>query len=231
MRTRRFLGLHFRDNPNLYLFVGTLIAVGGVFGLYLVRALTYEQQQDLAGFLGGYLSRLGDASARDAAESFRASLLFYGQWLAAIWLLGLSVIGLPLVFAIVFLKGALSGFAAGVLIGEFSWRGILLALAALVPKNALALPALTVACVSASRFARFAVSRRPLGKKGSLGPPMAAHTAACALMMGVLCLAALMEAYVSSWLMNRIAPRARIPDLVLSAGASGAFDFLFSPPL
>ena len=231
MRTRRFLGLHFRDNPNLYLFVGTLIAVGGVFGLYLVRALTYEQQQDLDSFLAGYLSRLGDAAARDAAGSFRGSLLLYGQWLAAIWLLGLSVIGLPLVFAIVFLKGVLSGFAAGVLIGEYSWKGFLLALAALVPKNALALPALTVAAVSAARFARIAVNRRLFRKKGSLGPPLAAHTAACALMMGVLCLASLMEAYVSPWLMNWIAPRARIPDLVLSAGALGTFDFLFSPPL
>jgi stage II sporulation protein M len=214
---KRLWNLRFRENLNLYLFVGTLIIVGAVFGMLLVRSLTFEQQQDLAGYLDSYMGQIVDEGGADAAGTFRSSLLFYSKWLILVWLLGISVIGLPAVLVIDFLKGVLIGFTVGVLLQEFSWRGLLLSLVALAPQNALAVPALMIASVSSARFAYFVVKDRLFQRKGLLLPPFLEHTAVSALMLAVLCLASLYEAYLSPWLMELAVPLAGRTDPAISA--------------
>lgn len=229
---RRLWNLSARENMNLYLFVGTLIVVGAVFGVLLVRALTFEQQQDLAGYLGVYIGQIGESGSLDPAGTFRGSLLFYGKWLALIWLLGISVIGLPAVLILDFLKGVLIGFTVGLLLHEFAWRGLLFSFVAVAPQNALVVPALMIASVSSARFAYFVVRERLFLRKGRLLPPFLAHTAASALMLAVLCLASLYEAYLSPWLLELAAPRAAAPVTAISTDChSSRFDFRNYPPL
>jgi stage II sporulation protein M len=195
-----------RDNVHLYWFVGVLFIVGAVFGALLVRALTFEQQQDLAQTLGLYLKTVGDPTHLHSAETFREGFLFYTKWLLLIWLLGLSVIGLPLVFVLDFLKGVLIGFTVGVLVHELAWKGLLFFLATVAPQNALAVPAIMIASVSASRFAYFVVRERLFRRKGRLLPPFLAHTAVAAFMLVMVGLASLYEAYVSPLILERVTP-------------------------
>jgi stage II sporulation protein M len=179
--------------------------------------LTLEQQQELSGHLGIYLKSVKEPGGWDAADAFRDSLQFYAKWLVLIWLLGLSVIGLPIVLLLDFLKGVLVGFAVGLLVNEYAWRGVWLSLAAVAPQNALVVPALIIASVSSARFAHFVVKERLFRRKGRLLPPFLAHTGAAALMMGMLALASLCEAYVSPLLLERAAPQAQVS--VPQAGA------------
>lgn len=202
----RLWNLSARDNVNLYLFVGVLLVVGAVFGALLVHALTLEQQQSLADHLGVYLKTLEEPARLSPHGAFRESLGFYAKWLLLIWLLGLSVIGLPVVLILDFLKGVLIGFAAGLLVHEFAWKGLLFFLATVAPQNALVVPALMIASVSAARFAYFVVRERLFRRKGNLLPPFLAHSAAAAFMLLMLALASLFEAYVSPLLLDQLTP-------------------------
>jgi stage II sporulation protein M len=193
-----------RDNLNLYLFMGVLVIVGAVFGALLVNALTFEQQQDLADELGAYVGKLGSPAAGDAGAAFRESFFFYARWIGLIWLLGVSVIGLPIVLVLDFLKGVLIGFAVGLIVRQMAWKGLLFAAAAVAPQNALIVPALLVASVSASRFAYFIVRERLFRRKGQLLPPFLAHTSAALLMILMTACAALYEAYVAPALLARV---------------------------
>ena len=151
-----------RRHAPLYMFVGALILTGAGFGFFLVDALSPEQRLDLAVRLEAYRLELVRPDGADAAKTFLDSFLFYAGWLGLIWLLGISVIGLPGVLALDFMKGVLMGFAARLLAMEMDGGGMLLALAALVPHNALAVPALMVASVSAIRFAGWVAGERLL---------------------------------------------------------------------
>nr|WP_255654470.1 stage II sporulation protein M [Cohnella sp. REN36] len=189
---------------NLYVFVGVLLVVGAIFGALLVNALTLEQQQDLASNLGKYLASAGQPDKLLPGEAFRDSFFLYAKWLALIWLLGLSVIGLPLVLVLDFLKGVLLGFAVGLIVRHLAWKGVLVALAAVAPQNLLVVPALMMASVSAARFASFIARERLFRQKGRLMPPFVAHTSSAAAMLVVLAVAALFEAYVSPLLLERV---------------------------
>lgn len=204
----RLWNLSARDNLNLYVFLFALVVVGAVFGVMLASALTLEQQQELADQMGIYLSNIKDAEQFDRWGAFYDSFVFYGKWLGLIWLLGLSVIGMPVVLVLDFLKGMLLGFAAALLVQQLEWRGVLLFLASSAPQNTIVVPALLIASVSAARFAAYIVRERLLRKKGLLLPPFLAHTAVTALMLVILLGASLYESFVAPHLIERVAPAA-----------------------
>lgn len=193
-----------KEHAHLYAFVGALLLVGAVFGSLLVNALTLDQQQQLGEELGAYLTSLGRNETSDAA-AFRDSFLFYAKWLALIWLCGLSVVGLPGVFVLNFLKGMLIGFAVGLFVREMAWKGMLFSVAAMAPHNILAVPALLIASVSAIRFAKYVVRERLFRKRGRLLPAFRSHSVVALAMLAVLCGASLLEAYVSPMLLGRLA--------------------------
>lgn len=111
----RLWNLSTRDNLNLYVFVGVLVIVGAIFGALLVNALTLEQQQELADEIGVYMTAVKDSHQISSSATFWEIFWFYGKWLLLMWFLGLSVIGLPLVLVLDFLKGVLIGFAVALL--------------------------------------------------------------------------------------------------------------------
>jgi len=197
-----------RIHFNLYLFIGVVMFTGAVFGALLVNALTLEQQQNLADELRGYWATFDHLAQLDAAEAFRDRFWLYAKWLGLIWLLGLSVVGMPLVLALDFLKGVLLGFAVGLIVRELAWKGVAVSLVALVPQNALIVPSLAIASASAARFAHYVLRERLYLRKGRLLPPFVAHTTVAVVMLLMLGLAALLEAYVSPYLLTRIAPAA-----------------------
>jgi stage II sporulation protein M len=202
----RLWNLSARDNLNLYVFVGVLIVVGAIFGALLVNALTLEQQQELADVVGTYMTSVQDSQHFVQKTTFWDSFMFYGKWLFLIWLLGLSVIGLPIVLGLNFLKGVLIGFAVALLAQQLAWKGVLFFLIATAPQNALVIPALMIASISAARFAYFVVRERLFRRKGQLLPPFLAHTAVTVLMLVILCVASLYEAFLSPLLLERITP-------------------------
>lgn len=195
-----------RDNLNLYVFVGVLVAVGAIFGALLVNALTLEQQQELADEIGVYLTNVQDSQHFSHITTFWDSFWFYSKWLLLIWLLGLSVIGIPLVLVLDFLKGVLIGFAVALLTQQFAWKGVFFFLAATAPQNALVIPALLIASVSSARFAYFVARERLFRRKGQLLPPFLAHTAVTLLMLLMLGLASLYVAFLSPLLLERVTP-------------------------
>ncbi|GIO11763.1 stage II sporulation protein M [Cohnella xylanilytica] len=197
-----------RNNLNLYVFIGVLLLSGAVFGALLVNALTLDQQQELAEELKAYWATFASPEQLDSGAAFWDRFLLYAKWLALIWLLGLSVIGVPLMLALDFMKGVLLGFAVGLIVREMAWKGVAVSLAAVAPQNALVIPALAIASVSGARFAHYVVRERLFRRKGRLLPPFLAHTSVALTMLLMLGCATLYEAYVSPYLLERVAPGA-----------------------
>jgi len=193
-----------RRHAPLYIFVGALILTGIGFGFILAGALSPEQRLDLASRLETYRLELVRPEGAVAAEIFLDSFLFYARWVGLIWLLGITVVGVPGVLALDFLKGFLMGFTAGLLAREMDGGGLLFALAALVPHNALAVPALMVASVSAIRFAGWVAGERLLRRRGRLLPPLKSHAIASLAMLFPLCGAALTESCLTPRLLGRL---------------------------
>lgn len=155
----------FRSQLHLYIFVSVLFLVGVVFGSLLVNALTLEQQQDIGNHVSQFVSTMGQEPAStnqvgNSGETFLNSTMFYVKWIALIALLGISIIGFPLVLALVFAKGVFIGFSVGTLISQYAWKGVLFALVSVAPHNIIAIPLLMIASVASMVFAMHILKNR-----------------------------------------------------------------------
>jgi stage II sporulation protein M len=54
--------------------------------------------------------------------------------------LGLSVIGLPLIFLLIFVKGMFLGFTVGFLVSQMGTKGLMAVLVSIFPQNLLSIP-------------------------------------------------------------------------------------------
>lgn len=197
----------FKDQTPLYVFVSVLFLMGVVFGALMVNALTLEQQQEVSRYLGNFF-----ISINEGGESFQPMTYWevaglHLKWLGLIWLLGLSVIGLPGILILDFLKGVLIGFTVGCLVGQFTWKGLLFALVSVAPHNLFVIPALMISSVAAVGFSLGIIRNRVLlNRSGGAARPFLSYTGLTLVMAAILMAAASFETYVSPSLMAWVTP-------------------------
>jgi stage II sporulation protein M len=196
-----------RDQTPLFVFVSVLFLMGVVFGALMVNALTFEQQQDLSRYLGDFFVSVNDGGASFQALSFWAVASLHLKWLGLIWLLGLSVIGLPGILILDFLKGVLIGFTVGCLVGQFTWKGLLFAIVSVAPHNLIVIPALLITSVAAVGFSLGIIRNRVLlHRSGSAAGPFFSYTSLTLAMAAILLAISSFETWVSPELMSWVTP-------------------------
>jgi stage II sporulation protein M len=195
-----------KENVSLYVFVSVLFVIGVVFGAVMVNALSLEQKQEMSRHLGSFFQEVNGGMEIDKGLSFQQSFGMHMKWILLIWLFGLSIIGLPLILILDFLKGVLIGFTVGYLIGQLSWKGMLFAFVSVAPQNLIIIPALLICSVSAIAFSIYMIKNRFIQRKGGIYQPFMRYTS-ITLLMGVLLLgAAVWEGYFSLDLIKWVTP-------------------------
>jgi len=130
----------------------------------------------------------------------------HGRWVLLILVLGLSVVGLPLILIIDFLKGVIIGFTIGYLVGQFSWKGLFLAVVSIVPHNLIVIPVILVSSVAAISFSlyliRSLIMQRQAVRRQQLHRYLVAHMTLC----GLLLIAALIQYAIVPHLLGWAAP-------------------------
>lgn len=144
---------HLQSSWWVYLFVALCFLAGVIFGSLGVNSLNGEQHSALSEFVNKGLA--GYAEELDFTTTTRQALFKNLYNLAKIFGLGLTVIGLPLILAIIFTRGFVLSFTVVFLIHDKAWRGGLMALLTILPPNLLSLPAYILAAVMAINFSLY----------------------------------------------------------------------------
>ncbi|RYL93179.1 stage II sporulation protein M [Sporolactobacillus sp. THM19-2] len=140
IRIRDIVTGHIRNYLSLYTFVIALFLMGIVFGSIIVNSLPFESRNDLFNYLEQFFGELAKGQIADSHVLFRESLLNDLQYSGLIWVLGLSVIGLPIIFILIFIKGMVLGFTVGFLVGQMGLQGFMAAAVSVFPQNLLMIP-------------------------------------------------------------------------------------------
>ncbi|WP_100488152.1 stage II sporulation protein M [Sporolactobacillus pectinivorans] len=139
-RFTKILTDHLKDCRSLYTFVIALFLMGIIFGAVVVNSLPYETRNDLFHYLQQFFGELSHGQIADPYLLFRESFFNDLQYVVLIWILGLSVIGLPIIFILIFVKGMVLGFTVGFLVSQMGLNGFLTALVSVFPQNLLLIP-------------------------------------------------------------------------------------------
>lgn len=129
-----------RDHISIFIFVLSLFIVGVMFGAVIVNSLGLEQKQDLYEYLTKFFNEFGGSGPKPTNGLLLSTFFENIKIVLLIWILGISVIGVPLTLILLFSKGVVIGFTVGFLVNQSGFKGFLLACASVLPQNLLFIP-------------------------------------------------------------------------------------------
>jgi len=204
-----FLSNFFRDfirkNLGLYLLVLLLFVLGIVFGSLVVNMLSPVQSNEVLSYIEGFFTNVKNIDI-DPGNIFSISIANNLKNALAIFMSGLIVIGLPLVFILIIFRGFILGFTVGFLIQELGIKGIIFALLAILPQNLIIIPTIISLGVAATAFA-LSIMKNRLRHYPEDYPRLivgyAMFNIACTLL---LVMAGLIEGYISPIFIKLVTP-------------------------
>lgn len=191
---------YFMRHLPLYVALILLFTTGLGFGALATQKLSPLQKEDLANYTAAvYASLAENGSERtERAQAFLQSIQDNVIKTAGlVFLLGLTVIGAPLILAVVFARGFVLGFTVGFLVQDAAVKGLVLSTTCILPHNALVIPALLLGAEGALSFAGSAF-RTLTGLSRESVQGQLATTALLAICSGLLFVAAaFVETYIT----------------------------------
>lgn len=193
---------HLRSNAGLYFLVMVFFAAGVAGGAFTLKALDDTEKQALIKYLQGFFQILGSQKINSGAV-FAQSLKNNIQTAVVIWILGITIIGIPLTLIIIGLRGFIIGFTVGFLINSLGTKGLFFSILVILPQNIIIIPCLIAIGVLSISFSLM-ITRDRMAKRWTKNywQKFLSYSILIALLLMVSICGSLVEAYVTPVFIN-----------------------------
>jgi stage II sporulation protein M len=204
-RLKEVVWAHLYENQSIYIFTVVLLIMGVIFGAVVVNSLALSEKQDLYSYLSQFFGQVSDGDFASAEAMFGQSFSHYLKYIGLMWILGLSIIGLPIILILLFLKGVVVGFTVGFLVNQMGWQGLFLSFASVLPQNLILVPAFIIVSTASVAFSIKMIQQQFMKKKTKPVLPQFVRYSMLVVTIGaVLFVVSLFEAYVSPLLIRSL---------------------------
>ncbi|MCP3025785.1 stage II sporulation protein M [Halobacillus sp. A5] len=128
------------NHISIFVFIFVLFIMGMIFGAIIVNSMNFVQKEDLFFYLKQFFEQMVDRSSPDRTGLLRDSILYHVKYMLLLFLLGISIVGMPIITVLLFIKGLVVGFSVGFLVNQMGWYGLLLSSASIAPQNIVIIP-------------------------------------------------------------------------------------------
>ncbi|MHB1315583.1 MAG: stage II sporulation protein M [Christensenellales bacterium] len=125
---------HIRNNGGMYLTILFFLIIGIASGIFTVAMLKESQIRDTAGYLNGFLKAL-QGTTPDIGIIILQSVMVNFFFMLLLAAFGLIMVGIPLVFLAICVKGFMFGFSAGALVSQLGISGAAILLFCVIIPN------------------------------------------------------------------------------------------------
>lgn len=206
-KIQELLVRHVKNNLNTYFFLLLAFVVGVSAGAFTVNGLSSIQKSELTSYITGFL-QLFDRQNVDSGELLQISVVENARIVLLLWILGVTIIGIPFIYLIIGIRGFITGFSSGFIIEAMGTKGIVFTGLTLLPKELIIVPCLIALGVNGINFSLNIIKNKSIRQisKENLKTSFAAYcfvTAffSCAILGGIL-----IEAYVTPVFIRVLAP-------------------------
>jgi len=193
---------HITENRWQYILITVIFLIGLVLGNYKALGLEGGVKSHLLALIDNYLQG-GISGSLNGNGIFLSAFYNQAKTVIAIWFLGLTVIGFPLILAVIFLRGFSFGFTVGFLLQEKAGIGILISIISILPQNLVYIPCLIMVAVLAMNFSIYIIKRRN-NKMMPLSTGLITYSLLMLFCMCIFLAGAFIEAYLSSWFLKLV---------------------------
>jgi len=178
-----------------YLIILAVFACGLTAGSMSAVRMDKSKSEELSAYIQDFMQKAEGVSF-ESARMARNAMINNSITVAAIYVLGLTVIGMPVTLAILFVRGFVIGFAVGFLTRDLSMGGLLLTAAAILPHNLLYIPAMCFGTASSVMFGLL-LWKRNFDTGIAIWPRLLRYTGVMTVVLLVSLGAGLVEGYIT----------------------------------
>lgn len=196
---------HVQENIILYIISILFLCIGIVIGIYSVKYMDNSEKVNIISYIANFPRTVIPAQVNQK-NIFIEALKSNGAFILAIWFLGLTMLGTPIILIIDLFKGFTLGFTSSIVINGLGTKGILMDLLVILPQNIIYIPCMIISSAIAIEFSLklFNNNSVSINKKNSNLVNIAAYSTLFLLILFFMIIGSIYEGYVSPKLLSLI---------------------------
>jgi len=194
---------YFREHSSIFLFIIVLFLMGVIFGAIVVNSMSFTQKENLFYYLSQFFGQVSSGRTAENSDLFLQSIYHNSKFIGLIWILGISIVGLPIILILLFVKGMVVGFTVGFLVSQMGWKGFTLAIASILPQNLIIIPVFIVIASLSVIFSMRMIKKQFVKKYAEpIMPFFKGYMVAIIAAVFFIAAASGVEAYLTPWFMK-----------------------------
>lgn len=121
------------NKNNILLVVTVIFLLGLIFGSIYITILKTTEKKIILDKVNNYFLSNIKLNFDDKINIFKNNLISNLLYTISMWLLGISVIGLPIIFIMIFFKSFILGFSVSSIFAKYGFKGILGVITYIIP--------------------------------------------------------------------------------------------------
>ena len=189
------------DNSKKYILVTVIFLIGIFGGVILVNNSAEETTAQISNYITGFINKFKTTENINSGDLIILSIKRNIILALFLWFAGTTVIGLPVVFILIFLRGLSLGYTVSALTCALgTLKGILFSIISLILQNILFIPAVLTIGVSSIKLYKSILKDR---RRENIKVEILKHTMVSAMMICVLMISAFIENSVSFTILQK----------------------------
>ncbi|GLC32445.1 stage II sporulation protein M [Clostridium omnivorum] len=195
---------HLQENFWLYIISLLCVFTGVVLGIYAVKYMGDFEKSDLVSYIQNFTTNIKSQSINNK-NVFLGTLKNNFIMTCAIWFLGLTMIGIPIILVVDVIKGFTLGFSISFFLNGIGSKGIGVVLLGIMPQNIIYIPCIIFCSVIAMEFSLNFLKEKINNKwTKSIWVKIVSYSFAFLIVFLVMCFGFIIEAYISPLLIKLI---------------------------
>lgn len=187
---------HFKKNIKEYLIVSLIFLIGIIIGVTFINSISEEQQQQTNDYIKNFTQALNTDYEIDTANLLKSSIINNLLLAIALWFIGSTVVGIPIVYLIIGIRGFSLGYTISSIMITFPmFKGIWFCIASLLLQNIIYIPCILALGVSGMKLYKSIIKDK---RKENIKIEILRHTIFSGLISVLMVGASFIEVYASS---------------------------------
>lgn len=187
---------HMQENLGLYLLTILCLFTGMILGIYTIRYMENKEREDLINYFLTFKGNIKNAEVNQwyiIIETLKNNLPI----LVGIWLLGVTMVGLPIILIIDIIKGYTLGFTLSFLFMSLGLKGTVFVLIGVLPQNIIYLPCIIIASVLAMKLSVSKLKEKFNREAYRNSYSFTSYSLAFIIILALMIIGAFYEAYIT----------------------------------
>jgi stage II sporulation protein M len=195
-KIREFIIEHIKRNITEYIVMVLILVIGIILGTFYINNTKTEQKQEISEYINWFVEDTYSGMEIDFNNLLRTSIFNNLITVIFLWISGLTVIGMPIIYLIIAIKGFCMGYTISAIIGSIgTWDGIKFVISTMLLQNLIIVPCILVLAVSGIKLYKSIIKDK---RRENIKIEIFKYTIVATVIALISVLAAIVETYVSS---------------------------------